>query len=142
MSRYRCAALLRSGALLVAGCSEKAETLAEKKAAASVPGAPPGGAADIAAKAATASKVEEKTDLIEFSYSYPAEAARIPGLAAWLDSDRAAQRGALVDAAERSEEHTSELQSLMRISYAVICLKKTKNNTDITSHCITIRIYH
>src|SRR3546814_2249218 len=31
----------------------------------------------------------------------------------------------------RSEEHTSELQSLMRISYAVFCLKKTKN-TNIT----------
>src|SRR3546814_2066008 len=30
---------------------------------------------------------------------------------------------------ERSEEHTSELQSLMRISYAVFCLKKKKNNT-------------
>src|SRR3546814_4117195 len=29
-------------------------------------------------------------------------------------------------AAERSEEHTSELQSLMRISYAVLCLKKKK----------------
>src|SRR3546814_3305531 len=29
---------------------------------------------------------------------------------------------------QRSEEHTSELQSLMRISYAVFCLKK-KNNT-------------
>src|SRR3546814_3585526 len=28
----------------------------------------------------------------------------------------------------RSEEHTSELQSLMRISYAVFCLKKTKKN--------------
>src|SRR3546814_8766669 len=28
----------------------------------------------------------------------------------------------------RSEEHTSELQSLMRISYAVFCLKKTKRN--------------
>src|SRR3546814_7238200 len=28
----------------------------------------------------------------------------------------------------RSEEHTSELQSLMRISYAVFCLKKTKTN--------------
>src|SRR3546814_7846601 len=28
------------------------------------------------------------------------------------------------DAADRSEEHTSELQSLMRISYAVTCLKK------------------
>src|SRR3546814_8824944 len=31
----------------------------------------------------------------------------------------------------RSEEHTSELQSLMRISYAVFCLKKTKNNKNI-----------
>src|SRR3546814_4477445 len=29
---------------------------------------------------------------------------------------------------ERSEEHTSELQSLMRISYAVFCLKKKKEN--------------
>src|SRR3546814_3412518 len=31
---------------------------------------------------------------------------------------------------ERSEEHTSELQSLMRISYAVFCLKKKKENTN------------
>src|SRR3546814_4255230 len=31
-------------------------------------------------------------------------------------------------AVRRSEEHTSELQSLMRISYAVFCLKKTKIN--------------
>src|SRR3546814_10334335 len=30
---------------------------------------------------------------------------------------------------ERSEEHTSELQSLMRISYAVFCLKKKKKHT-------------
>src|SRR3546814_2283055 len=30
----------------------------------------------------------------------------------------------------RSEEHTSELQSLMRISYAVFCLKKKKNKTE------------
>src|SRR3546814_3993654 len=30
---------------------------------------------------------------------------------------------------DRSEEHTSELQSLMRISYAVFCLKKKKINT-------------
>src|SRR3546814_9695337 len=30
---------------------------------------------------------------------------------------------------ERSEEHTSELQSLMRISYAVFCLKNTTHNT-------------
>src|SRR3546814_3593096 len=33
-------------------------------------------------------------------------------------------------AAARSEEHTSELQSLMRISYAVFCLKKKKNQTN------------
>src|SRR3546814_12596826 len=32
-------------------------------------------------------------------------------------------------ASARSEEHTSELQSLMRISYAVFCLKKKKHNT-------------
>src|SRR3546814_1760281 len=32
-------------------------------------------------------------------------------------------------AGRRSEEHTSELQSLMRISYAVFCLKKKKTNT-------------
>src|SRR3546814_3206541 len=31
----------------------------------------------------------------------------------------------------RSEEHTSELQSLMRISYAVFCLKKKKKNINI-----------
>src|SRR3546814_3938257 len=35
---------------------------------------------------------------------------------------------ALCRVASRSEEHTSELQSLMRISYAVFCLKKKKNN--------------
>src|SRR3546814_1001682 len=34
----------------------------------------------------------------------------------------------LIDLSLRSEEHTSELQSLMRISYAVFCLKKKKNN--------------
>src|SRR3546814_7949502 len=34
----------------------------------------------------------------------------------------------------RSEEHTSELQSLMRISYAVFCLKKTKCKHQTQSH--------
>src|SRR3546814_4439978 len=41
----------------------------------------------------------------------------------------------------RSEEHTSELQSLMRISYAVFCLKKKKHNsqksTTTESPCIS-----
>src|SRR3546814_8156398 len=35
---------------------------------------------------------------------------------------------------ERSEEHTSELQSLMRISYAVFCLKKKISNGYIDKH--------
>src|SRR3546814_7192892 len=43
---------------------------------------------------------------------------------------RLAVRGGLEPEARigRSEEHTSELQSLMRISYAVFCLKKNTNN--------------
>src|SRR3546814_5948934 len=36
----------------------------------------------------------------------------------------------------RSEEHTSELQSLMRISYAVFCLKKKKHQQKNTNHII------
>src|SRR3546814_10162309 len=36
------------------------------------------------------------------------------------------RRSAVLDDPQRSEEHTSELQSLMRISYAVFCLKKKK----------------
>src|SRR3546814_1870862 len=39
---------------------------------------------------------------------------------------------ALGDFRGRSEEHTSELQSLMRISYAVFCLKKKRNKTTTT----------
>src|SRR3546814_5478986 len=36
--------------------------------------------------------------------------------------------------AGRSEEHTSELQSLVRISYAVFCLKKKKHTTEYNCH--------
>src|SRR3546814_2405686 len=41
----------------------------------------------------------------------------------------------------RSEEHTSELQSLMRISYAVFCLKKKKNNNKKTQKNIALMKY-
>src|SRR3546814_7057750 len=47
----------------------------------------------------------------------------IPGAACWISR---ARTGGLKG---RSEEHTSELQSLMRTSYAVFCLKKKNNNT-------------
>src|SRR3546814_7661420 len=41
----------------------------------------------------------------------------------------------------RSEEHTSELQSLMRISYAVFCLKKKTIHTSSTTHNTTRKQY-
>src|SRR3546814_5194233 len=59
------------------------------------------------------------------------------------DDDGQAVRGAvhrrhMADRSPRSEEHTSELQSLMRISYAVFCLKKKKETQ--THHKQTHRI--
>src|SRR3546814_7799373 len=71
--------------------------------------------------------------------------ARIPmtqrqraALLALPDSEAAVVRHYGLDAEDlaaigRSEEHTSELQSLMRISYAVFCLKKKKNTQDTTN---------
>src|SRR3546814_1544379 len=52
---------------------------------------------------------------------------------ALLDARAHNYLAALAEAGGRSEEHTSELQSLMRISYAVFCLK-TKNTTYTTYH--------
>src|SRR3546814_10122535 len=44
------------------------------------------------------------------------------------------KRGGSRRAYDRSEEHTSELQSLMRISYAVFCLKKKKHHKSQTKY--------
>src|SRR3546814_10052889 len=57
----------------------------------------------------------------------------------WNNPDAALAEGRLIGlmsraatlAAERSDEHTSELQSLMRISYAVFCLKKIPTLTTV-----------
>src|SRR3546814_16421023 len=59
----------------------------------------------------------------QFTWRYRARIGWSAGreLAAWM-------RIVGLAAAARSEEHTSELQSLMRISYAVFCLKKKKKN--------------
>src|SRR3546814_7539626 len=51
-----------------------------------------------------------------------------PGMSFNAVSDKA-----LAANKNRSEEHTSELQSLMRISYAVFCLKKKKNDMRIST---------
>src|SRR3546814_7480541 len=65
----------------------------------------------------------------QFSIGYAATAAKQGG-AREIDrdqhEDRPEQRRARPRNPPRSEEHTSELPSLMRISYAVICMKKKK----------------
>src|SRR3546814_8983217 len=75
----------------------------------------------------TASDAAEATEAVDVADVATAEAA--------ADAAEAAADSAVAVAAteyDRSEEHTSELQSLMRISYAVFCLKK-KNN-EPTNH--------
>src|SRR3546814_2355343 len=65
----------------------------------------------------------------------PAMEARVQHIVAGMSL---AQKIGQMTQAERSEEHTSELQSLMRISYAVFCLKKkihhTTSDHDKTQH--------
>src|SRR3546814_9738174 len=61
------------------------------------------------------------------------EKAALGGLGALSETIRMRAMAQRPGAAGRSEEHTSELQSLMRISYAVFCLKKkTTPNTRTT----------
>src|SRR3546814_1477647 len=61
--------------------------------------------------------INNNTDICELEARFYHESANMPAL----------------PAARRSEEHTSELQSLMRISYAVFCLKKKKSQASATS---------
>src|SRR3546814_6476725 len=61
----------------------------------------------------------------------PLPASSAQALASRLASDHASQARQIAPSG-RSEEHTSELQSLMRISYAVFCLKKKKPTKDIS----------
>src|SRR3546814_9200729 len=61
----------------------------------------------------------------EFPYGHTGGLRRLMGEMQPLSDEEHAQREALRDEM-RSEEHTSELQSLMRISYAVFCLKQKK----------------
>src|SRR3546814_2675164 len=77
---------------------------------------------------------------IDLIFGYP-EGGETQGVKRPLDNQeffiRLGQK--LIKALDRSEEHTSELQSLMRISYAVFCLKKKthtilQNTTPKTTH--------
>src|SRR3546814_3232102 len=80
---------------------------------------------------ATAGDIMRGMDMgLERFKFFPAETsggiAALKALAAPFHTVRFCPTGG-IRAETRSEEHTSELQSLMRISYAVFCLKKKKN---------------
>ena len=88
--------------LLAALAACKGSAPAQDKAAPSqaATATPAAGATAVArADPAVARSVEDKTPLYEFDYSYPAEAAAIPGLKAWLDADLDEQRQGIKDGA-------------------------------------------
>src|SRR3546814_9947442 len=88
--------------------------------------------------------LQRRLRAVQEAFAHLAQLARMRGRAVFQDAFarleaqiQAAELGItlfqFIDHAQRSEEHTSELQSLMRISYAVFCLKtqkkkKQKNN--------------
>src|SRR3546814_4810116 len=85
--------------------------------------------------AAEASEVSNTAPLADWSSGTATPAVVIAVAARWRSASAASPRVSVEDAVpvdqfscDRSEEHTSELQSLMRISYAVFCLKKKINN--------------
>src|SRR3546814_1872475 len=91
--------------------------------------------------------VQARGDLLADAEHAAAQGARLghagvveADLAADLPGQQAApgveRGGGGVELVARSEEHTSELQSLMRISYAVFCLKKKKHRN---TQCVMTR---
>src|SRR3546814_9570386 len=80
--------------------------------------------------------VDHRAGLARVAHGHRVEPQRLGGIVIAAGKDRIAdeehgiERYAAGALQFRSEEHTSELQSLMRISYAVFCLKKKKQQTD------------
>src|SRR3546814_1803993 len=73
---------------------------------------------------------------LDVSLRYSTPTTKAPGVAA-IGTVNGRSPVTKPPVTNRSEEHTSELQSLMRISYAVFCLKKKKtnpHNTHITTN--------
>src|SRR3546814_5443485 len=84
----------------------------------------PGAAARIAASSVPPSTATSHWDSASINISSLSEDSGAPDATAWQSSPMRSMR---------SEEHTSELQSLMRITYAVFCLKQ---NTMIQNYFI------
>src|SRR3546814_5820364 len=66
-----------------------------------------------------------------YARSMPRQFVRAQGV--WMHDSNGGRYLDFLSGCSRSEEHTSELQSLMRISYAVFCLKKQMINNEFTS---------
>src|SRR3546814_2575259 len=88
---------------------------------------------------------ERRTMFVEIALLHPPRLHRIAGeqpldivAHANIDQFEQVRRGGIEAVVERSEEHTSELQSLLRTSYAVFCLNKKNKliptETAITTH--------
>src|SRR3546814_3172861 len=79
--------------------------------------------------------IQRGLEVIEFACGIPhaLKGEYTVGAGSGIDVYSMRQPLGIVAGITRSEEHTSELQSLMRISYAVFCLK-TKNQTVDTQH--------
>src|SRR3546814_6792048 len=84
-----------------------------------------------AARAAAASSSAKRLSC--FSPAGPTHNNALGAFGHQLCKDVARETIALGHCPARSEEHTSELQSLMRISYAVFCLKKKNNHKQTTT---------
>src|SRR3546814_8445136 len=76
----------------------------------------------------TAHRLDQYLELSVIGLDHVIEILHLPVGRLPVQLSFALQFGDRCTIARRSEEHTSELQSLMRISYAVFCLKKTQNN--------------
>lgn len=91
-------------ALLLVSCNQRDEAKDPSSAAASSTAAAPAAAPTAAALPAAARKVKEESDLYIFDYAYPAAAAAIPALKAWLDAHIDKERSELVADATESKQ--------------------------------------
>src|SRR3546814_10581826 len=83
--------------------------------------------------AATSPRDQASASTCTSATASPARSAACVSSARWVLGSSVSNSINWLRAVSRSEEHTSELQSLMRISYAVFCLKKKKNTHHLSS---------
>ena len=102
--------ILPIAVLALAGCSPEAEVQDRTRVEATAKTGTGGGAsASATASSAEGSSVKEENDLYVFEYSWPAQAAALPGLVAWLEQDRDRARDELV--AEAKEDRAGREQN-------------------------------